>query len=266
MTARADVDGLFALAADCWGFLEAELLDGWEMRAGEGFSNRANSVWPLGPLNRPVPQALEEISAWYAERGLPAQVQTAVGTELDAQLTALGCGAGHDAADRQTAAVGPAIEALTARAAPNVPVSTAERPQDRWLRLYREGTVPACAKEILGSGERYCYATIYDEATGEPLSIGRAVLAGSGQRWVGLAGIETAAGARRRGLAHLILRTLLQWAAQHGAERAMLEVRSGNETALSLYRELGFRTAYAYHYRTVDQRPVGAAEHDRPQH
>ena len=254
MTARADADGLFAIAANCWGFVEAETLDGWELRAGDGFTHRANSVWPLGPLNRPLTQALAEILAWYSARGLPAQVQAAVGTELDAQLTALGCTAGHDGAERQTAAVGPAIEALTAHAHPNVPVSTAVRPQDRWLRLYRAGALPPSAKEILGSGERYCYATIYDEASGEPLSIGRAVLCGgSAHRWVGLAGIETAETARRRGLARLILRTLLQWAVQQGAERAMLEVRAENDAALSLYRELGFRTAHAYHYRTIPE-------------
>lgn len=252
MTARADADGLFAIAADCWGFLEAESFGGWQLRAGDGFTNRANSVWPLGALDRPLSQAVDEVRAWYAARGLPAQVQAAVGSELDAQLIAHGCTA-HDGANRQTAAVGPAIEALTARAHPNVPVSTAARPQDRWLRLYREGELPPTAKEILGAGERYCYATIYDEASGKPLSIGRAVLAGPSQRWVGLAGIETASTARRRGLARLILRTLLQWAAQQGAERAMLEVRAGNEAALSLYRELGFTTAQAYHYRTLPQ-------------
>jgi GNAT superfamily N-acetyltransferase len=253
MTARADVDGLFAVAADCWGFVEAEFLDGWELRAGDGFTNRANSAWPLGPLNRPLPQALDEVRAWYAARGLPGRVQAAVGSALDEQLTALGCGPGTDRADRQTAAVGPAIEALTARAHPNVPVSTAVRPQDRWLRLYRAGVLPPSAKEILGSGERYCYATIYDEASGEPLSIGRACLAGTARRWVGLGGIETAPDARRRGLARLTLRTLLQWAAQQGAERAMLEVRSDNEAAISLYRELGFTTSHMYHYRPVPQ-------------
>lgn len=259
MSARADVDGLFAVAADGWGFLEAERLDGWELRAGEGFTNRANSAWPLGPLRRPLSQALDEVREWYAARGLPGQVQAAVGTELDARLTELGCGPGRHGALRQTAAVGPAIEALTARAHPNVPVSTAERPQDRWLRLYRAGTLPPNAKQILGAGERYCYATIYDEASGEPLSIGRAVLSGPGLRWVGLAAIETAPAVRRRGLSRLVLRTLLQWAAQHGAERAMLEVLADNEPAIALYRTLGFGTAHAYHYRPV---PEASAKSD----
>jgi ribosomal protein S18 acetylase RimI-like enzyme len=48
-----------------------------------------------------------------------------------------------------------------------------------------------------------------------------------------------------------VLRTLLQWAAQQGARRALLEVTEQNDGALALYREIGFTTAYAYHYRTL---------------
>jgi len=248
---RASADGLFAIAADCWGFLESEPLDGWELRAGAGFTNRANSAWPLGPLRRPLPEALDEVRAWYAERGLSPQVQATVGSEVDTELVGYGCGEGHDGALRQTAAVTPALGVLAEQEHPNVPVSTTERPQDRWLRLYRGGALPPQAKEILGSGDRYHYATIYDEYSGEPLSIGRAVLAGESGSWVGLAGIETAPAARRRGLGRLILGTLLEWAAEQGAEHAMLEVRPENESALALYDRLGFVTAHEYHYRTV---------------
>jgi GNAT superfamily N-acetyltransferase len=249
--ARTSADELFAIAAQCWGYLEAESLDGWELRAGAGFTRRANSAWPLGPLRRPLPQALDEVRAWYAERGLVPQVQVAAGSEFDVELAAHGYEVALAGALRQTAEVLPALEILTAHAHPNVPVSTTERPQDRWLRLYREGTIPPHAKEILGSGDRYLYATIYDEFSGEPLSIGRAVLAGESKSWVGLAAIETAATARRRGLARLILGTLLEWAADQGAEHAMLEVLPDNEAALALYRQLGFSTAQRYHYRTV---------------
>jgi ribosomal protein S18 acetylase RimI-like enzyme len=254
MTARptqTSADGLFAVAADFWGYLESEPLDGWELRAGAGFTNRANSVWPLGPLSRPLPQALDAIRAWYTERGLSAQVLAEIGSEFDVALVEHGCGEAHDDAYRQTAAVAPALEALNGYQHPNVPLSTADRPQDRWLRLYRQGTIPPQAKEILGSGERYRYATIYDESSGEPLAIGRAALSMASGGWVGLAAIATAPAARRRGLARLILRTLLAWAEEHGAEHAMLEVRRENEAALALYRQLGFVTAHEYHYRTI---------------
>jgi GNAT superfamily N-acetyltransferase len=244
-------DELLAVAADCWGFLENERLGGWELRAGAGFTHRANSAWPLAPLGRELSEALESIGAWYAGRELPALVQTVVGSELDGLLTAHGCAAGLAGALRQIADVAEARARLAGRAYPNVPLSTAQRPQDRWLRLYRAGGIPPQAKEILGAGEQYCYATVYDEASGEPLAIGRAVLAGPSGSWVGLAGIETAPAARRRGLARLIIKTLLDWAAAHGAARAMLEVTAENEAALALYSSLGFATGHHYHYRTI---------------
>jgi ribosomal protein S18 acetylase RimI-like enzyme len=248
---RTSAEELFAVAASCWGYLESRTLDGWELRAGAGFTNRANAAWPIGPLHRPLIHALDEVRAWYAERGLTPQVVAEIGSEFDLALAEHGCGDGHDEAFRQTAPLAPALELLAAHQHPNVPVSTADRPQDRWLRLYRAGSVPPHAKEILGSGARYQYATIYDEYSGQPLAIGRAALAAGSGTWVGLAGIETAPKARRRGLARLILTTLLAWATENGAEHAMLEVRRDNEAALSLYRQLGFVTAHEYHYRPI---------------
>jgi len=242
---------VFAVAADCWGYLETERVDGWELRAGVGFTHRANSVWPLGPLSRELPAALASISAWYAGRELPPLVQAVVGSELDAQLTAHGCAEGLAGSLRQTADVAAVRAYLGTLSHPNVALSTADRPQDRWLRLYRAGGVPPQAKEIMGGSERHCYATVYDETSGEPLAIGRAVLAGPAADWVGLAGIETAPSARRRGLARLIIKTLLDWAAERGAVYAMLEVAEGNDPALALYASMGFATHHRYHYRPI---------------
>lgn len=257
---KTSADELFAVAADCWGYLETERIDGWELRAGAGFAHRANSVWPLGPLTRELPAALASISEWYAARELPALVQAAVGSELDALLTAHGCQDGTSGALRQVADVAEARAYLAPLDYPNAPISTADRPQDRWLRLYRAGALPPQAKEILGAGERYCYATVYDETSGEPLAIGRAVLAGPSNSWVGLAGIETAPAARRRGLARLIIKTLLDWAAGQGARHTMLEVAEGNEPALALYAGMGFETEHRYHYRPVPRADAPAVD------
>jgi ribosomal-protein-alanine N-acetyltransferase len=48
---------------------------------------------------------------------------------------------------------------------------------------------------------------------------------------------------RRRGHGRRVLRGLLEAAGERGAERATLEVASGNAAALALYRSLGFREA-----------------------
>jgi ribosomal-protein-alanine N-acetyltransferase len=47
--------------------------------------------------------------------------------------------------------------------------------------------------------------------------------------------------ARQRGIGRQLLATLLEHYRRHGATRAALEVRVGNETARRLYEELGFR-------------------------
>lgn len=255
-----DADELFAVAADCWGYLETERVDGWVLRAGVGFTHRANSVWPLGPLSRELPAALASISDWYAGRELPPLVQAVVGSDLDGLLTAHGCAEGLAEALRQTAEVAAVRAYLAGLDYPNVALSTADRPQDRWLRLYRAGGIPPQAKEILGAGERFRYATVYDEASGEPLAIGRAVLAGPSGEWVGLAGIETAPAARRRGLARLIIKTLLDWAGERGARYTMLEVTEGNDPARTLYGRMGFTTHHRYHYRPIPLPDLTVAE------
>jgi ribosomal-protein-alanine N-acetyltransferase len=48
---------------------------------------------------------------------------------------------------------------------------------------------------------------------------------------------------RRRGFGKVLLLALLMAAVERGLERATLEVRASNSSALSLYREFGFKTA-----------------------
>jgi [ribosomal protein S18]-alanine N-acetyltransferase len=56
---------------------------------------------------------------------------------------------------------------------------------------------------------------------------------------------------RRRGLARLLMRHVMEAAAQKGAVRATLEVRASNEAARKLYESLGFRvTAVRRRYYT----------------
>lgn len=53
--------------------------------------------------------------------------------------------------------------------------------------------------------------------------------------------IAVAPGHRRLGLARVMLVAGLQWAIGQGATRMLLEVESGNEAAIALYRGYGFR-------------------------
>ena len=70
----------------------------------------------------------------------------------------------------------------------------------------------------------------------------------------GLFEIATARGEQRKGHARRLVLSALKWARQHGARKAWLQVEADNETALALYRSLGFEEVYRYHYR----QPPGA--------
>jgi N-acetylglutamate synthase len=249
-------DELLAIAAGGWGCTESAWIDGWQLRAGGGFTHRANSAWPLGPLARPLPDAVAAVRAWYAERGLAALIHVVAGSPLDLELGALGHTETPHGALRQVARVDDVLDILLDVAPIGVTETFADAPDDAWLSLYRSGDVPPVAREILGSGPAVRYATVRDPATGSVLAIGRAALArrpGDEEptRWAGLSAIETAPAARRRGLAKLVVDGLLEWASEQGAEHAYLEVHAENTPALKLYESLGFTTHHAYRYRVI---------------
>ena len=261
MAEMPTADALLAIAAAGWGFAESTDVDGWHLRASEGFTHRANSAWPIGRLDRPLPEAVDAVRAWYAEQGLPALIQVVAGSELDVALSDLGHDEAIAQALRMTARVDDVLDTLLNVAPIGVKESFADAPTDDWLSLYRGGDLPPVTKQILGSGDAMRYATIYDGESGAALAIGRAViLPGSDEgessdenpaRWVAVNAVETAPAARRRGLAKLVMDALLEWAEEQGATEAVLEVTPGNAPAMALYDALGFATHHEYHYRVI---------------
>jgi GNAT superfamily N-acetyltransferase len=78
--------------------------------------------------------------------------------------------------------------------------------------------------------------------------------AGFADDWVGFGGIEVSAPARRQGLGLAVLAELVEWGAELGATTAYLQVLDGNEPALALYEQLGFRTHHRYCYLSPSRR------------
>lgn len=56
--------------------------------------------------------------------------------------------------------------------------------------------------------------------------------------------LATAPAFRRRGVAETLLRRALAMAREQKVEKAFLEVRTGNEGAIALYRRCGFQSVY----------------------
>lgn len=64
----------------------------------------------------------------------------------------------------------------------------------------------------------------------------------------GLQSLAVAPSARRAGLGTELTATALRWARLRGARTGWLQVSSSNAAAIALYRQLGFRIVYDYHY------------------
>ncbi|MBC2875150.1 MULTISPECIES: GNAT family N-acetyltransferase [Streptomyces] len=228
------------VAARGWPATETGRLGDWALRAAGGFTARANSALPLGRSGLPLPEAVDRVTAWYHERGLPARVQVTTGDpaedeRLDAGLAARGWTAERYALMR-TAALAPVADA-----AEDVDqVLLSREPDEAWLEMYGRVENPGAARAVLAGGPSVWCASVPGAA------IGRCVVDG---RWAGFAALEVSPEHRRKGLATRVMAALARRALNEGASAAYLQVETGNAGALALYDRLGFTTHHAYHYR-----------------
>src|SRR4051812_34199463 len=145
MTAPSDVVSLERLAARSWRGLEEEPYGDWLLRAGGGFTGRANSALIVGEPPTRLEDAVTAVERWYTDRGLLPQAQVPL--------------PGAEAADAAFAAAGwTTVEDVLFLTAPlrawpaaDVPVRLAPKPDEAWLDGYRyRGTpLPPVARRIL---------------------------------------------------------------------------------------------------------------------
>jgi ribosomal protein S18 acetylase RimI-like enzyme len=84
------------------------------------------------------------------------------------------------------------------------------------------------------------------EEKGQPVSTAICVHDGD---LAGLFEVATEETMRGKGYGRRTLMSALKWARARGARAAWLQVDADNETAIGLYRSMGFEELYRYHYR-----------------
>jgi len=92
-------------------------------------------------------------------------------------------------------------------------------PQHRFAMLKSEDKVIACGLGVLQSG------------------------------YIGLFDIVSDGGFRNRGYGRQLVKNILMWGKQNGAQKAYLQVMLNNAPALHLYSKIGFVEKYQYWYR-----------------
>jgi N-acetylglutamate synthase len=227
----ADIRNLEHAAALAWPGLEQRWLDGWLLRAADGYTHRGNSAVPLGV--EADTSVLPSIVGWYASRGLTPWLSV------------------PDRLLRLPDGVAPHLETvvLVGDAATSASsVTLAARPDEAWLRLYQRD-VPVEVLTAAVDGE-VVFGSIPEAA------VGRAAVtdAPDGSRWVGLSAVRVVNEQRRRGHGRALCSALLAWGFRHGASRAYAQVLADNTAAIALYESMGFSVQHRSRY--IDARSL----------
>jgi GNAT superfamily N-acetyltransferase len=237
------VADLELISAESWRGLEREPYGDWLLRAGGGFTGRANSVLVVGEPPVALPAAVAAVTCWYGERGLRPRAQVPLpGAEAaDAAFAAAGWSRDED------------VLVLTAPLAgwpePSVAVSIAAEPDDDWLvgYRYRGSALPPVAREVLLAADDPAFLTVrLDPAPAPPAAVARGVVVDG---WLVVTAVTVDEVYRRRGLATAVMASLGAWAADRGGHSCTLQVVATNAPALALYDRLGFTEHHRYHYR-----------------
>lgn len=222
-------------AALAWPGLEQEWLDGWLLRAGAGFTGRANCCVPLGPE---PDDGVARVRAWFTERALTPRFLLPDRLSVDLP--------GWRSHDRVTVLTAP-----TAAVAGDE-TDVRDDCDERWLAgyHYRGGGLPDAAPAVLRAvldGE-LGFGRV--EQGGEVVAIARGAVtaAPDGTRWLGITAVEVAPPARRRGLGRQICAGLAAWGAERGAGHAYLQVATDNDAARRMYTAMGFTEHHRYSY------------------
>jgi ribosomal protein S18 acetylase RimI-like enzyme len=244
---RIDVLDLERIAADGWRAIDTARAGQWLMRAGDGFTGRANSVLPLGSPGIGLTSALREVRKFYDGHRLPALFQV---PRCDETALLEGFLDDHGWEPFNPTMVLVATVADAAGRCPRLdgwPAATfAAEPSSAWLAryTYRGRPLPPSAGRILRNADPVVFASL--EADGDVVAVARGVVTDG---WLGVTALTVDPARLRSGAGRHLMGELLRWAADRGARNCYLQVAADNEAALGLYARLGFSAHHRYHYR-----------------
>ncbi|MCD4850927.1 GNAT family N-acetyltransferase [Arthrobacter sp. AK01] len=253
--------------------LECDSTVKWVLRASEGVTQRANSVWPMAPAftaaadsDVRLTRSVRTASEWYRRRRLPLIFQVFD----DSRSAAL-----NGVLDRQRFTRQSETKIMV-RGRDGVPanlpgpdVELSDVPSAEWLSVWwsvdgRGGDPELSVAQKILSGCPAAYALVRDDAPGAPPR-GRPAAAGGGRDpagvpaaggrlalvdgWGGIYSMATSVEHRRKGYGTRVLNGLLEAGAQRGLEGFWLLVTAANHGAQGLYAQAGFTEHGSYLYR-----------------
>lgn len=230
----------------------SERLGEWTLRAGGGFTGRANSVLAVGDPGMGLAEAADWVIAYASEHGIAPWAQVIAGSDVAAALESLGWEPVYVVTDvlvcRLTELLGDGL--------PDPRIAIPTKLDDSWLEAYGRSRPNDADPEILrmildGHPPRAFASVAGPNGWRTRIAIARGHVSGP---WLGIASVWTDPAHRRQGLATAMMRALGHWAARRGARYAYLQVAQENRGAHDAYERLGFVLHHSYRYLTAPPR------------
>ena len=233
------------LSLNAWPALQTLHYDGWVLRSTQGYTKRANSVYPLYDSNLDLEEKIDFCESFYRERGLPTVFKMTAASMppgLDAHLAEKGY-----RADGYTSVQ---LMDLSRHIQIAGNVNLTAEDSEAWHAAYARMNNVSAERRALHEGilrailPDKCYASIRVD--------GRSIACGLGVAQAGYLGIfdiVVDTNYRKQGHGENLMTALLDWGVRQGVGTAYLQVMCDNEPALRLYEKLGFEEKYQYWYR-----------------
>jgi N-acetylglutamate synthase len=230
-----------------------EPLGEWTLRAGGGFTGRANSCHAVGDPEVPTREAAERITAFAVAHGIAPLAQVIEDSPEERALRDLGWVSTYQPA---AVLVSRLADFLEGRPAPPE-VQIREKLESDWEQAYQRSRPnaadPAMVRMILENSPPHAFAAVPQQGPRDHSELVAIARGHRSQDWLGLAAIWTRVDHRQRGLATAMMAALGHWAARQGARYAYVQVATINESAIATYTRLGFVTHHRYLYLAPHQ-------------
>lgn len=249
---KIDITTLEELTMNALPANEVHQLDGWYLRYTNGFTKRANSIYPLEHDGQSLDECLSICEKWYKIHQFSTvfkMTETSKPSGLDDFLQANNYFK-HDETIVQVLS----YERYLAESI-DIRVIYNEQFNDHWFdhvcsfNQIEEQFRKTFKDLLLRIKANVCYALVLDEKN-KVLSCGLGVLEAD---FFGLYDIVTNPNFRNQGIGRKLVHGLLQWGKEKGAKYAYLQVLKENAPARHLYEKIGFEEAYTYWYRIKDK-------------
>ena len=234
------------LSMNAWPALQSLHCDGWVLRSADGYTKRANSIYPLYDSTMDLDTKIDVCESFYRDKGLPTvfkMTKTSTPENLDVYLEERGY-----RIDSPTS-----VQVLDLRAEKRETTDNVELTSENtitWHKAFarmnnvspdRRATHESILRAILPDK---CYASI--SVDGKIIGCGLGVLQAG---YLGIFDIVIDADHRAKRYGTHLMDALLTWGQKQAAHTSYLQVMCNNEPALGLYAKLRFQEEYQYWYR-----------------